>query len=79
MLLNVHSILTKQTELKELLNGLYTENLDWDATLLCETYLNTHTQTWLFPPRFNLICKNRTKKKNGGVAILIKDHFSYTV
>ena len=40
MHLNVHSILAKQTELKELLNGLYTENLDLDASLLCETYLN---------------------------------------
>ena len=44
MHLNMCSILAKQTELKELLNGLYTENCDLDAILLCETYLNTCTQ-----------------------------------
>ena len=32
MHLNACSILAKQTDLKELLNGLYTENLDFDAT-----------------------------------------------
>ena len=45
MHLNVYSILAKQTELKELHNRLYTENLDLDAILLCETYLNIHTKT----------------------------------
>ena len=49
---NVHSILAKQTELKELLNGLYTENLDLDAILLCETYLNTHIQNLVDIPGF---------------------------
>ena len=58
---NVCSILAKQTELKELLNGLYTENLDLDAILLCETHLNTCTQNLVDFPGYNLICKNRTK------------------
>ena len=69
MHLNVCSMLAKQTELKELLNVLYTENLDGDAILLCETYLNMCTQNLVDFLRSNLICKNRTKKKNGGVAI----------
>ena len=75
---SVHSIIAKQTELKELLNGLYTENLDMDAILLCEKYLNTCMQNLVDFSRFNLMCKNRTKKKNGDVAILFKDHFNYT-
>ena len=78
MHLNVCSILAKQTELKELLIGLYIENLHLDAILLCETYLNRCTQNLVNIPKFNLICKNRTNKKNGGVPILIKDHFNYT-
>ena len=77
---NVCSILAKQTELKELLNGLYTENHDLDAILLCEIYLNAHTKNLVDFPIFNLICKNRTKKeKNSGAAVLIKDHFNHTM
>ena len=33
MHINVHSILAKQTELEELLNGLYTENSDLDPII----------------------------------------------
>ena len=79
MHINVCSILAKQTELKEILNGLYTKNPDLNANLLCETYLNTCTQNLVDFPGFSLICKMRTKNKNGGVAILFKDHFNYTI
>ena len=79
MHLNVCSILAKQTELKELLNGLYTENLDLNAILLYETYLNAHTLNLVNVPGFNLICKNRTKLKNSGFAISIKNNFNYII
>ena len=60
MPLNVCSICAKQTELKELLNWLCTENHDLDVILLCETYLNTCIKNLVDFPGFNLICKNRT-------------------
>ena len=44
------------------------------------TWIHTHTQNLVDFPGFNLLCKSRTKKKKkGDVAILIKNHFTYTI
>ena len=79
MHLNVYSILVKQTKLKELLHGLYTENPDLDANPIMWNILEyINTKFGWFPwIQFNMQKKN--KKRNGGVPVLIKDHFNYAI
>ena len=45
--------------------------------MLCETYLNSSTVKLLNISRDNLSYRNRLNIKNGGVAILIKDHLKF--
>ena len=53
--LNTRSILSKQTELKQLLHTLENKNSRVDIVLLCETFLNTKTTKLVNIPNYTLI------------------------
>ena len=50
-----------------------------DIIFLCETYFNECMQKVINMPEYNMIYKNRKTEKNGGVAVLLKDHLKYTI
>ena len=77
MHLNICSLLSKQGLLIELLTDLRRNKLDKDVLMLCETYLNKSTVKLLGISGYNIAYRNRLNKKNGGVAILIKDHLKF--
>ena len=53
--LNIRSILSKQTELKQLLHALANKNSRVDILLLCETFLNKKTTKLVNIPNYTLI------------------------
>ena len=67
MQLNTRGLLNKQGHLIETIRSCQP-----DIILLCETWLNTHTETLVDIPGYKLITKNRLDRIGGGVCILVK-------
>ena len=77
MHLNICSLLSKWGLLIELLTDLRRNKLGIDILMLCETYLDKSTVKLLRISYYNIAYRNRLNKKNGGVAMLIKDHLKF--
>ena len=75
--LNIRSLLSQQGLLIELLTDVRRNKLNIDVLMLCETYLNSSVVKLLKISTYNLAYRSRLNKKNGGVAILIKDHLKF--
>ena len=61
----------------ELLTDERRSKLNIDVLMVCETYLNSSTVKLLKISGYNLGYRNRLNKKNGEVAILIKEHLKF--
>ena len=69
--LNIRNLLSKQTELNQLLVNLENRNLKVDLVLLWETFLNDRTRKFVNIPGYKLYedhCKNH---KGRGTVILV--------
>jgi hypothetical protein len=77
--LNIQSLPSKFDQLKNILVTLSNQHLHLDFILLCETFLTDNTVQFFNIPGYQLVYKNRKNKCRGGVAIYIKDNFTFTV
>ena len=75
--LNIRSIVAHQHELKQLLRDLEKKNSPIDVVLLCETFLTNKTICMVNVGGYTHIGNYRSKKKGGGVSILLKEGISY--
>ena len=76
---NIQSLPAKFDNLKSIIGKMSTSGISLDFILLCETFLTDHNADQYCIPGYNLIYKNRTQKKQGGVAIFIKDKYNFKV
>ena len=60
--LNIHSLLSKQTELKQLLRNLERKNPKVDLIFLCETFLDKKNVKLVNLPGYNLVSNERVQK-----------------
>ena len=67
MHLNIHGLISKQTELKFLNVELIQGNLDANIMLLCETLLNDKTAKQINLCGYTHLYKHQTLKRGGGV------------
>ena len=67
--LNIRSLLSHQSELKELLHKLDQKNSS--IVVLCETFLTDGTYKLVNIPGYSLITSNHKNTKGGGTAILL--------
>ena len=75
--INIHSLPSKYTQLRNMLSRLRDQQIDVQFVLLCETFL-TPANADKFPiPGYNCIHKCRTMKSRGGIAIYIADNLNY--
>ena len=65
--LNIRGLLSKQSQLRDLIDDLRHYKIEIDAFLLCETYLNNKINNLVNVPGYQLISKSRQKKKMGGL------------
>ena len=75
--LNIRSILSKQTELKQLLHALENKNSRVIIALLYETFLNEKTTKLVNILNYTLISNHRPNRKGGGTCILIRNSITF--
>ena len=75
--LNIRSILSHLSDLKQLLHVLESKNSRVDIILLCETFLTKSTESLVKVPGYTLICSNRKHSKGGGTAILLRNGITF--
>ena len=75
--LNIRSILSNLSDLKQLLHVLESKNSRVDIILLCETFLTKSTESLVKVPGYTLICSNRKHSKGGGTAILLQNGMTF--
>ena len=71
--LNIRGLLSKQSQLNELINRLE-KSLDLHALVLCETWLTPETKNLLKVNGYSYTGTERIGKKGGGVGFLIKNN-----
>ena len=71
--LNVHSLLSNQDGIKQLLANLKSRNSEVDIMILCETFLRDHAEHQVNIPGYNLISNHRQHGNGGGTALLVCD------
>lgn len=77
MHINIQSLPAKFDSLKGILAEFEERHISMDFIMLCETFLtDTNTQYYEIPG-YNMICKNRQNRTRGGVAIYIKNKYTY--
>ena len=69
--LNIRNLLSKQTELNQLMVNLENRNSKADLVLLCETFLNDKTSKFVNVPSYKLYEDYHINHKGGGTAMLI--------
>ena len=65
--INIRGLLNKQDHLKDLLRSCSP-----DVVLICESWLNSHTESLIDIPGYKLYNKNRIDRIGGGVGMLVK-------
>ena len=71
--LNIRSLLSKQVELRKLLNDLELKNSKVDIVLLCETFLINRTKSLANVPGYTMYSDQRKQHKVVGTSILIRN------
>ena len=61
MHLNIHSLLSKQSNLIDLLSRLKDKNCEIDVVALCETFLTKHKMSLINIPGYKIAFTNRLK------------------
>ena len=75
--LNIRSMLTNLSKLRQLISTLDNKGTQVDLILLCETFLNRKTIKLAKIPGYELITNCRETSKGGGMAILIRSNIPY--
>jgi exonuclease III len=75
--LNIQSLPAKFEKLKELIVTLSDKGAKLDFILLCETFLSDANTSLFDISGYNLICKNRSNKKRGGVLIYVHTKYKF--
>ena len=77
--LNIRSLPGKYENLRDMIADLQEKQILIHFILLCETFL-TDVNCTMFPiPGYTFVCNNRTRSKEGGVALYIHDSFHYNL
>ena len=71
--LNIHSLLSNQDGIKQLLAQLKCKSSEVDIMILCETFLRDHTESQVNIPGYNLISNHRQQSNGGSTAILVRE------
>ena len=71
--LNIRSLFSNITELKQLLHTQNQKRSCVDIILLCETFLSKNTEKLVNLPDYKIICNNRSTSKGDGTAILLQN------
>ena len=74
---NIHSVLSNQCDLKNLLNNLSLKNSKVDIILLCETHLSKQTVGFVNIPNYTQVANYRSTHKGGGTSILIRNDIPF--
>ena len=74
---NIHSVLSNQCDLKNLLNSLSLKNSKVDIILLCETHLSKQTVGFVNIPNYIHVANYRSTHKGGGTSILIRNNIPF--
>ena len=77
--LNIRSLPKKREQLHDLILKIKDSGHELDAILLCETFINDLNKSECLIEGYNLEEVHRSKRKQGGVAIFIKDGIKYRV
>ena len=77
--INIHSLLSKLDDLKNILSCLQEKNIIVHFILLCETFLNDNKFQLCNVEGYNLICENRSNGSRGGVAIYVHKSLTYKI
>ena len=77
--LNIQSLPSKFERFKDLIAQLEDQDIVLDAILLCETFLHDSNVDLYKLSGYNLIFRNRSRIKGGGVAIYLRDNFNYSI
>ncbi len=74
---NIHSLPSKFSELKEIINRFRDIHIYMHCIMLCETFLTENNCAFYNIPGYNLVCRNRQTGSRGGVAMYIRDDLNY--
>ncbi len=77
--LNIRSLPSKLTELKNILQNLKNAKLEIDLVLICETFLTDATKDSCKIPGYTLEEKHRKSLTKGGVAVYINNRLDYSI
>ena len=75
--LNVRSLLSNQTALKQLLRDLKNRKSRVDLILLCETFLTSQTRRLVNFPGYKFISNEQVIRRGGGTGILVREEIMY--
>ena len=75
--LNIHSLLSHQHDLSQLIRTTEKKNSRIDIILLCKTFLSKNTYNMVKIHGYTHVCNFRKDKKGGGVSILVRDGIAY--
>lgn len=75
--LNIHSLASKISHLRDMLDKLKNKKVIVHFIMLCETFLNDHNANMFQIPGYNFVHKNRINRSRGGVAMYILDTFTF--
>ena len=79
MHINIRSLPDKFDKFKKFLTNLDNEKIQFDAILLCETFLSDNNHDLFNIPGYTFISRHRTHYRQGGVGIYIKNNINFVI
>ena len=79
MHINIRSLPDKFDRLKKILTNLDNEKIQFDAILLCETFLTDTNHDLFNIPGYTFISRHRKHYRQGGVGIYIKNNINFII
>jgi len=77
--INIHSLLAKLDDLKNIICSLKEKHITIHFILLCETFLKDDNMNLCNIEGYNLVTKNRSDRHRGGVAIYVHESIVFNV
>ena len=79
MHINIRSLSDKFDKFKKILTNLDNEKIQFDAILLCETFLSDKNHDLFNIPGYTFISRHRKHYRQGGVSIYIKNNINFVI
>ena len=79
MHINVRSLQDKFDKFKKFLTNFHNENIQFDAILLCETFLSDKNHDLFNIPGYTFIIRHRKHYRQGGICIYIKNNINFII